>query len=94
MDNKSSKTLDGIIARFIKDLPSRFERFEDYTDKSDWQHLQEEAHKLKGLGTTMGFPQISEICEKISDNCLKQCYEPAVTQVAELKKIILNITKL
>lgn len=93
---KKEKTLtnkmEKFIHRFINDLPRRLELIDESKNKQDWQKVNIETHKLKGLGTTMGFPEITNICAEISQHCNDETYDPVpelVTKLNDYSKSIL-----
>lgn len=50
-----------IVDSFIAKLPDMKSALATAMQKSDWKQAQEVVHKLKGMGTAMGFPPISDI---------------------------------
>jgi HPt (histidine-containing phosphotransfer) domain-containing protein len=50
-----------IIESFIERLPEIKQQLADAMAKKEWKTAQEIVHKLKGMGTAMGFPTVSEI---------------------------------
>ena len=70
-----AKKMEKLINRFLDDLPERLQRINDCHSNKDWEIMKTEAHKLKGLGTTMGFPDLTEICGEIDKQCKDESYE-------------------
>ena len=82
---KKSKGLERIIKRFVETLPTRAELIITAEDDSNWDGLQVEAHKLKGLGTSMGYPKLTEICEALCNACVNEEHDSIATMVEEFK---------
>ena len=81
---RKSEKMEKLINRFLDDLPRRLQIIDESNNQQDWQEVKMEAHKLKGLGTTMGFPEITTICEEINKCCNDEHYEPVPELVAKL----------
>ena len=46
---------------FIARLPGLSDRFEALLDEKNWQSLDEEIHKLKGIGGSLGFSDVTDL---------------------------------
>ena len=93
-DKKKSRSdkMAKLINRFLDDLPRRLQLIDESNNQQNWQEVKAETHKLKGLGTTMGFPEITSICEEINKCCNDEYYEPVpelVTKLNSYSKTIL-----
>ncbi len=64
-DKKLSSVLADLKADYLRDLPRKIERLRTLTEANNWAALYDEYHKLKGTGKTYGFPEISQLCERL-----------------------------
>ena len=72
--------LKSITRRFIQDLPDRMKRINIAFDNEDWPELEIESHKLKSLGSSMGYPSLTKLSTEINDSCIEKKY-------ADIKKL-------
>ena len=86
-----SGKMEKIIARFVSDLPRRMTLMENAIEQNNWDAIKAESHNLKGLGTSMGFADITKISSEINDCCLKEEYDELPTLIASLKAFIHTI---
>ena len=86
---KRSQKMEKLVNRFLDELPNRIVLINDSKDQENWRDLKMETHKLKGLGTTMGFPELTKLCSQINDHCNDESYE----QVPELVLKLSEYTK-
>ncbi|MFV2060741.1 MAG: ATP-binding protein [Gammaproteobacteria bacterium] len=73
--------LKKLTQSFLNDLPNRLELINTYFVNKLWDQLEDETHKLKGIGTPFGFPEITLLCESINNRCRSKRY-------AEISKIV------
>jgi len=65
--DKINNDLEELKKEFINDIQYRLEILEkDIKNKNPYK-IMHFAHKLKGSGTSFGFPELSEIGEEIED---------------------------
>lgn len=60
LDKRSIKMRE-LVLKFVKSLPERMEGIEQSRNVKNWNDMIDELHKLKGVGTIMGYPMITEI---------------------------------
>lgn len=65
----NSNKLKTIIEKFLNDLSERVSLINRLLDEKSWTELENETHKLKAIGTPLGFPEITSICDTINLNC-------------------------
>lgn len=82
-NNRSEKMIE-IVNRFLNDLPRRLQLINESHTNNNWEEVKSESHKLKGLGTSLGFPEITHICEEINKCCNDELYEPVSGLVEKL----------
>ena len=83
--NRSQK-MKRIADRFLDDLPERIMRINAANDSENWNDLENESHKLKGLGTTMGYPELTRLCEEINVNCKDKTLDNIPTLITKLNR--------
>ena len=49
-----------LIDMFVRELPNRLVEIQHAYQTKQWGSLQSLSHKLKGIGTSFGFPEITE----------------------------------
>lgn len=81
-----------IVAQFVERLPSQLADISRALDEQIWPILKQEVHDLKGLGSSFGFPIISEIASHIEDKLKKQLYDDISPLLEELNSICQCIT--
>lgn len=52
---------------YLTALVGRIAIVQTLTEKLDWSELYEIFHKIKGTGTTYGFPDLSKLCQRMED---------------------------
>ncbi|MGD8572153.1 MAG: ATP-binding protein [Gammaproteobacteria bacterium] len=57
-----------LLKQFEQELPMKLEDIQSALKAENWQELRSQVHKLKGLGTSFGYPEISEIAAKIQNS--------------------------
>lgn len=54
---------------YLTALVGRIAMAQALTEKLDWPELYELFHKIKGTGTTYGFPDLTHLCQRMEDLC-------------------------
>ena len=65
MDKKLSDLLAELKSEYLEKLPGKIKHLRQVNTTHDWVQIEEEFHKLKGTGKTYGFPEVSQLCEKM-----------------------------
>ncbi len=60
-----SEKMKNLILRFESELPAKVEALLSLQSEKNWVRMQEEVHKIKGIGTSMGYPEITEIAAEL-----------------------------
>ena len=81
-----------IVAKFVERLPSQLAGISRALDEQNWLTLKQQMHDLKGLGSTFGFPMISEIAGQIDDKLKQQLYDNIRPLLDELNSICQRIS--
>ncbi len=66
--NKINK-LQKLTNKFLADLPTRMSLITGLKEDNNWDKIEEETHKLKGLGTPFGYPEITQMSDEINLCC-------------------------
>ena len=82
-----------LIIKFVKSLPGRIKVIEDMLVEEKWHDMRSEIHKLKGIGTSMGYPQITEMAGAIDYELMQENYFEVETLILSLKNICERILK-
>ena len=64
-----------LVSQFRKELPSRIKSITNAARDKNWAELKNLAHKLKGLGTSFGYPDLSDISAKIQTELNHEHYD-------------------
>lgn len=73
-----------LVNKFVVNLPSMFKEMEEAFEKSDWEALQSLSHKLKGVGGSFGFHDITDKAAIINHHCLAGKYTDMAKLVDDL----------
>lgn len=60
---KLSEVLKELRSDYLLKFPNKIAQLRQLTEAQSWKELEDEYHKLKGTGSTYGFPDISTVCE-------------------------------
>lgn len=83
--NKSrSEKLQVLIKSFVEGIPQRMELIERSRSAKNWQDMKNELHKIKGVGTSMGYPDITETAANLE-------YEVARENEVEIDRLLLEM---
>ena len=63
-----------LVRQFKEELPLRISAIQDAAQHKDWVELKSLVHKLKGLGTSFGYPDLSDISAKIQSDLARETY--------------------
>ena len=86
--NKSrSKKLQTLIKSFVEGIPSRMDNIKRSRDEKNWQEMQNELHKIKGVGTSMGFPDITQSAAKLEFEVMRENEVEIDKLLAEMSRI-------
>jgi CheY-like chemotaxis protein/HPt (histidine-containing phosphotransfer) domain-containing protein/anti-sigma regulatory factor (Ser/Thr protein kinase) len=54
-----------LVQQFVTGLPAIIEEISDAARRNDWETVRATAHKLKGMGGSFGFPELTEVAGEI-----------------------------
>ncbi len=52
--------LKPIIEQFVRGLPDRISQMQTHADNDAWDEVRKVAHQIKGIGGSLGYPQLTE----------------------------------
>ena len=73
-----------LLQQFVNGLPGIVDKIHHATIEQDWDTAQSLSHNLKGVGGNYGFPEISDIAQKINTDIKSEQYGRIDVLVAEL----------
>ncbi len=73
--------LEELVARFTCELPNSLSNLRQAYDEKDWESLNAQVHSLKGTGGNFGYPEITELTNKIES-------EAALHNSIEIEKLL------
>jgi signal transduction histidine kinase/DNA-binding NarL/FixJ family response regulator len=80
-----------LVIAFVEKLPEYRGSIESATQSGNWSRVQEVAHKLKGLGGSMGYPIVSDIAASILFQLKAGHHDEAAQHVRRLGDIVTRI---
>ncbi len=83
--------LDKLTEKFLNDLPNRMKIIVDSKNQKNWQTVAEETHKLKGLGTSFGYPEITYMSAEINLCCRNVEYDGIESLIDELDDFCVSV---
>lgn len=73
-----------LVKQFKDELPGRMQAIQNALGDSDWVELKSLVHKLKGLGSSFGYPELSDLSAKIQTELHNKRFENASGLVEKL----------
>ena len=70
--DKRSRKMQELIIKFVNSLPEKLDKVEKLRDEKKWNDIRSEIHKIKGVGTSMGYPVVTDIAAEIEQEALKE----------------------
>lgn len=84
-DFESDPEFLALVEQFKNELPTRVSSIESAARNRDWFELKSLAHKLKGLGTSFGYPELSDISGKIQTALSHEQYDDISDLIKKLQ---------
>ena len=91
--DKNNTKMRELIIKFVKGLPERMEIIEKFRLEENWNDMRGELHKLKGIGTSMGYPMITEIAAALEYEVMRENEFEVDTLLLDLKNMCERIEK-
>ena len=82
-----------IVERFRQNLPRMLAELAEAIDRQDWDLVQKSSHDLKGIGTTMGMPEITEQAARMNNSVKNEEYAQVSQAMATLESLQLDLSK-
>ena len=76
--------MEQLVSDFVASLSGYLAELQRSVESADWRKVQSIVHQLKGMGGGFGFPQLTELCEKVEQNIMKNNMDQAVNSVLQL----------
>ena len=97
-EEESDTEIKVIREKFENNLTDKLSVIKDNFENNRIKEVKNDVHKLKGLGTSMGYPEVTEVSEKIEQAILRNDSYLTAGLIQELvniveKKLAGNITK-
>ncbi|WP_455222538.1 ATP-binding protein [Kaarinaea lacus] len=73
-----------LVQQFVDSLPGQVSGITDAVEKQDWERAALLSHNLKGVGGNYGYPEISDIAQRINSTIKNQAYNDVSPLLAEL----------
>ena len=83
-DIENDPEYQAMLRQFEAELPEKLKLIQSAADSQDWVELKNLVHKLKGLGASFGYPELSDISAKIQTNIVKQQFNSISNLVEQL----------
>nr|MDA3869858.1 PAS domain S-box protein [Gammaproteobacteria bacterium] len=80
-----------IVDRFLAKLPQMLEEISTALTEKNWAELQTKSHNLKGVGGSLGYPEITELAGRLNTLVKQQNYELLADASSELDKLCRGI---
>ena len=84
LDFADDPEFQALVRQFTGELPEKMHKIQRAVENQDWVELRSQVHKLKGLGTSFGYPELSEISAQIQHAIVKELYDQIPILVATL----------
>jgi signal transduction histidine kinase/DNA-binding response OmpR family regulator len=73
-----------LVNQFKEELPQRISAIQEAAKTKNWVELKSLVHKLKGLGTSFGYPDLSDISAKIQTDLAHETYDNITSLIDQL----------
>jgi signal transduction histidine kinase/ActR/RegA family two-component response regulator len=80
-----------LVVAFVEKLPEYWNPIENAMKSRNWARVQDLAHKLKGLGGSMGYPVVSDIAASILFQLKAENHDEVVQHVKRLGDVVVRI---
>jgi HPt (histidine-containing phosphotransfer) domain-containing protein len=87
MTSNLDAVLETLRQSYAKSLPHKIQHLRELSGQHNGEELRHAAHKLKGSGTSYGFPQVSDICEQLETAAELKDWENVTRALCDLEQI-------
>jgi len=64
-----------LVQQFENELPQKIRQIQKAMEEQDWTELKSLVHKLKGLGASFGYPEVSDISAQIQTAITSEMFD-------------------
>ena len=82
--DRSNIKMQELIIKFVEGLSERISDITAFRNDNDWESMKDELHKIKGIGSSMGYPMITKIAGDLE-------YEVIRKNTIEVDKLLLEM---
>lgn len=82
--SEEQASLDMLAKDFLSTLPGHIKSIRHSQGKSDWETINSILHQLKGMGSSFGFPKITEFSLSIEKNLRVNNKKQAINELSQL----------
>ena len=76
--------MEVLVSDFVMSLPNHVKELRQAQEKSDWDSIKSVLHQLKGMGTSFGFPRITELAVSIEGNLRNKNKKQSINELSQL----------
>ena len=76
--------MEVLVSDFVMSLPNHVKELRQAQEKSDWDSIKSVLHQLKGMGTSFGFPRITELAVSIEGNLRSKNKKQSINELSQL----------
>lgn len=84
------EAMRNIVEHFLRGLPTRLETITRAAALHDWPTLYAEAHKLKGIGGNVGYPELTRAATEIGDAATQHDAQKVAESVGQLATLCMQ----
>lgn len=82
-----TSSLEKLTQKFVADLPSKISQMNNAFSKQSWEQIEQISHYLKGVGSTFGFPVITESAGQLNSAIREKNYSAISDLLKDLESI-------
>ena len=91
--NKRNIKMKELIIKFVNSLPDNMKLLETLRENNSWTDMRSELHKLKGIGSSMGYPIITELAAGLDYEVMRENKSEIDALLFKLKNVCERIVK-
>ena len=91
--DKRSRKMQELIIKFVNTLPAKLDEVEKLRDEKKWKDVSSELHKIKGIGTSMGYPMVTDLAAEIEKEALKENEVEVDKLLLKMKEVCKEVEK-
>jgi signal transduction histidine kinase/FixJ family two-component response regulator len=87
-DEEEDAQYRALVGRFVAGLPGYAREIETGLEHGDWESVASLSHQLKGMGGSFGFPELSDLAERLQQQLKEGRRDTAPHTIRELLELI------